>query len=156
MKLTPFIILISALMFSTSCTTYVNKSQPSSSVNFVVDAPMEADVDVDMTRILKGQATEAEIIGIRLQTNHNYLDGVTYGGGEGAGGGFLGGFFSDGTIDRAKAGAAFNALKKEKDVDVLVAPRYVVQQKKVFFGFYKKVTVEVTAYAGKIKRIKDK
>lgn len=147
-----FVFLVS-VMFLSSCTTY-NKSQPSSSVNFVVDAPMKADVDVDMTRVLKGVATEMVILGLNWQTNDYYLDGVSYGGGEGAGG-FLGGFFGDATVDRAKAGAAFNALRKEKDVDVLIAPRYVVQQKK-FGPFYKKVTVEVSGYAGKIKRIKDK
>jgi hypothetical protein len=148
-------ITICSLVLLGACSTNLNKSQPSSSIAFNVRSDMAADVDVDMNTVLKGQAKETVLLGIKLKTSHTYLDGVMYGGGEGGNSGLLSGLFSDSTVDRAKSAAAYDALRKEKDVDVLVGARYIIQQKRVFFGAYKEIVVSVSGYAGRIKKIRN-
>jgi len=145
-------LLLSLTMLSLfSCTTMINKSQTNGSIDISIAGNLKADIDVDMSRKLKGVGSESVLFGmIKMKSARNYLDGVTYGGGESGGG-----FFSDGAISRAKAAAAYDAIKKAGDVDVLVAPQYTVHQSKVFFGAYRTVSVQVVGYAGKIKSIKN-
>lgn len=144
------LMLLSALLLglvSSGCTT-INKSQRSGSIDIMLQADMNANVTVDMNRKLKGTATEMRILGIPFKTSKYYADGVSYNGG---GGGFFG---FDGLAGLAKSAAAYKAVRSQKDVDVLVAPQYVIK-KTSLFPFYTKVTATVTGYAGKIRSIKN-
>lgn len=145
------LLLLSTLLMSLvfgGCTT-VNKSQRNGSIDIVVQGHLKADIDVDMNRVLKGTATETKLFGfITLKSNNHFADGVSYNGG--TGGTFL---FGDGLAERAKSAAAYVAVRKAKDVDVIVAPQYVIKSKSVL-GIYRKVTATVTGYAGKIRRFK--
>ncbi|TNE97619.1 MAG: hypothetical protein EP326_11165 [Deltaproteobacteria bacterium] len=141
-----FSTLVLSLIFG-GCTT-VNKSQRNGSIDIVVQSHLKAEIDVDMNRVLKGTATESVLFGfITLNSNNHFADGVSYNGGDG------GSIFFGGLTDKAKAAAAYVAVKKAKDVDVIVAPQYVIKTKSVL-GLYKKVTATVTGYAGTIKRFK--
>jgi hypothetical protein len=152
MKRISAIITILSVMVLSSCSS-LNKSYRSGAININVEANLDADVDVNMNRVLKGSAKEAELFpfpflgGIKIKTAKNYLDGITYGGSAPTGW-----FGEDDMIRRAKSAAAYNAVKRHKDVHVLVAPRYIVSSKHYFF--YKVVTVQVTGFAGTIKNFK--
>ena len=147
-KVVLLVSLFSCLIF-TSCTT-INKSQRNGSIDIEIQGKLSADIDVDMNRVLKGTASESRLFGvITLASTNHYLDGVSYNGGKSSS------FFGEGLAGKAKAAAAYNALRGKKDVDILVAPQYAIKVKNVL-GIYRKVTATVMGYAGKIKRIKKK
>lgn len=129
---------------TTGCTS-VNKSQRNSSINISVESHLDAHIDVDMSRKITGTAVEVRVLGITTKSSKYYADGVSY---NGAGGSLFGGI-----AELAKAGAAYRAVRSEKNVDVIVAPQYVIKEKS-FFPFYKKVIATVTGYPGKIRSIK--
>lgn len=150
MKVLSTVIALSFLF--TSCTT-LNRSQPNGSIDLGIKTNLQADVDVDMSKQVKGSAHHQRVLWfIPVKSTNRYADGVTYNG-AGAGGGFLSGLFGPGMVEETKSAAAYNAVVPNK-VDVLVAPQYVVQVKDYVFGLWKDVTVNVTGYAGKIRDIK--
>ncbi|HAZ13495.1 MAG: hypothetical protein A2X86_13270 [Bdellovibrionales bacterium GWA2_49_15] len=146
-------VLVTLLSLA-SCTTVLNKSQPNGALGVSVSSNLAADVEVIMSKKLKGSASESALFGmINTNSSGSYLDGVSYG--DSSSSGFS--FFSGGILDRTKSAAAYNAVKSGgEEVDVLVAPQYIVNQKSYFFGAYKVVTVQVSGYAGRIRSIKNK
>jgi hypothetical protein len=129
---------------TTGCTS-INKSQRSSSINISVESNLDAHIYVDMSKKITGTAVEVRVLGITTQSSKYYADGVSYNGG--------GASLFGGITELAKAGAAYRAVRSQKDVDVIVAPQYVIK-KKSFFPFYTKVVATVTGYPGKIRSIK--
>jgi len=131
------------------CSTTINKSQHSGSVNVNINSHLKADVDVDMSRQVKGTANHKRLLWIfPIKSTDRFVDGVTYNGGET---GFS--LFSGGIVEETKSAAAYNAVVPNK-VEVLIAPQYIVQVKSYFFGAWKEVTASVSGYAGKIRDFK--
>jgi len=131
------------------CSTTINKSQHSGSVNVNINSHLKADVDVDMSRQVKGTANHKRLLWIfPIKSTDRFVDGVTYNGGES---GFS--LFSGGIVEETKSAAAYNAVVPNK-VEVLIAPQYIVQVKSYFFGAWKEVTASVSGYAGKIRDFK--
>ena len=139
-------VLLLGIMMS-GCSTY-HKSQRNGSIDIMMKADMKANISVNMNRVLKGSASVTRLFGIEFGATH-FADGVSYNGGDG------GGLFGEGLAGLAKSAAAYNAVKGKKDVDVLVAPQYVIKKTNVLY-IYTKVTASVTGYAGKIKGIRSK
>lgn len=143
------LVLLVASVFMTGCSTTINKSQQSSSINIATSSDLTADIDVDMNKILKGSAQQVTVLGfIDLEKAEHFADGVTYNGGSS---GFS--LFSGGMVESTKAAAAYRAVAKQ-EADVIVAPQYVVRVESKFLGLYKKVTASVSGYAGKIRNIR--
>lgn len=76
------------------------------------------------------------------KSSEDFVDGITYGGSQGFS------LFTDDLIEKAKSAAAYDAIVPNQ-VDVLVAPQYIIKVQ-TFLGVWKKVTVLVTGYMGKI------
>lgn len=145
-KLLPAMIAFTFLV--TGCSSTINKSQNSGAVDTSVKGNLHADIDVDMTKQVKGSARTAKLFWfIPIEGSSRYADGVTY---NGSGDG---GLFGPGIVEETKSAAAYNAVVPNK-VEVLVAPQYLVQVKSYVFGLWKEVTASVTGYAGKIREIK--
>ena len=141
------LLLVATFSFLiTGCSTTINKSQHSGSVNININSQLKADVDVDMSRQVKGTANHKRLLWIfPIKSTDRFVDGVTYNGGES---GFS--LFSGGMVEETKSAAAYNAVVPNK-VEVLVAPQYIVQVKSYFFGAWKEVTATVSGYSGKIR-----
>ena len=104
-----------------------------------------ADVDVDMTKKIQGQARTTRLFWIPIRHPNYFPEGVGY---DAGGGVFL--FFGGGMEYEAKsATAAYNAVVPNK-VDVIVARSTSLS----FFGFWKEVTVHVRGYAGRVRNIR--
>jgi hypothetical protein len=150
------IALLSSLLVIIGCSTRtINKSKDSAALNVSLTSKLSAEVRVDLNKKLKGTASESILFGIfQIEGTNKYIDGISFGGGNSS---FLSSLFlfGSGAAGRAKAAAAYNALKKAPGVDVIVSPQYVLQQKSQFFGAYKKIKAVVTGYAGHIKRIRN-
>ena len=146
MKLLPVVIAFSFIL--TGCSTTINKSQQTGAVDVNVKSHLTANIDVDMTKMVKGSAHHTRLLWIfPIKSANRYADGVTYSGGAEPS------FFSGGMVDETKSAAAYKAVVPNK-VDVLVAPQYIIQVKSYFLGAWKEVTASVTGYAGKIRDIK--
>lgn len=141
--------LLTASVLMTGCSTTLNKSQQSSSIDIATKSDLTADIDVDMNKVLKGSAQQVTVLGfIDIEKAEQFADGVTYNGGSS---GFS--LFSGGIVESTKAAAAYRAVAKQ-EADVIVAPQYIVRVESKFLGLYKKVTASVTGYAGKIRNIR--
>lgn len=148
MKLLPIVIAASFLL--TGCASTLHKSQTSGTLDVGVAGNLQADIDVDMTKQVKGTAHHSKVLWlIPVKDTNRYAEGVTYGGNGSGGWNLLG----PSLVDETKSAAAYNAVVPNK-VEVLVAPQYLVQVKSYFFGIWKEVTVSVTGYAGKVRNIK--
>ncbi|HXH73755.1 MAG TPA: hypothetical protein VNJ08_02250 [Bacteriovoracaceae bacterium] len=146
MKMMPLVL---ALCFLNGCSTTAHRSQSTGSLDASVKSNLHAEIDVDMTKQVKGTAHHQKVLWfIPVKDTNRYAEGVTYNGGGSGWNPFAGGI-----VDETKAAAAYNAVVPNK-IDVLVAPQYLVQVKSYVFGIWKDVTVSVTGYAGKIRDIK--
>jgi len=144
-----FFTLLSLSFLFIGCSTTLNKSQPAGALNLHVQSKLDADVEVDMNRQVKGSAHQVKLLWIfPIKQSKRFVDGVNYSSGDT---GFK--FFSGGVEDETKAAAAYNAVIPN-NVEVLVAPQYTIKVKSYFFGAWKEVTASVTGYAGKIKGFK--
>ena len=135
-----FINLI-ILFLLPSCSA-THKSHIVAPVAVSVSSNLNADVEVDMSRKLTGRAKGTYWFGLlKLTGDSSYLDG--YGD-------------SLSPVGKVKSAAAFNALNRAGDVDVLVSPNYIVHQTLYPLYIFAFVTydVEVTGYAGQIKDIR--
>jgi hypothetical protein len=143
------ILIMSAVFIVTGCSSTINKSQNSSSIDIITKSKLNADIDVDIKKILKGSARQVTILGVfDIEKSTSFADGVTYNGGEN---GFS--LFSGGIVESTKAAAAFNAVQKS-NADVIVAPKYIIKVESKLFGAYKKVTATVSGYHGTIRSIR--
>jgi len=141
--------LLTASVLTTGCSTTLNKSQLSSSIDIATKSDLTADIEVDMNKVLKGSAQQVTVLGfIDLEKAEQFADGVTY---NGASSGFS--LFSGGMIESTKAAAAYRAVAKQ-EADVIVAPQYLIRVESKFLGLYKKVSASVSGYAGKIRSIR--
>lgn len=143
------IALLASTFLLVSCSSTMNRSQKSGSLDVKVKSDLQADMDVDTTKKITGTAKHTKLFGvIDIKTSKNYADGVAY---DGASQGFS--LFSGGVVEDAKSAAAYNAVVPNK-ADVLVAPQYLIKVESYFFGAWKEVTAQVTGYAGRIKNIR--
>lgn len=141
-------ILASTFLF-VSCSSTMNRSQKSGSLDVKVKSDLQADMDIDMAKKISGTAKHTKLFGlIDIKTSKNYADGVAY---DGAAQGFS--LFTGGVVEDAKSAAAYNAVVPNK-ADVLVAPQYLIKVESYFFGAWKEVTAQVSGYAGRIKNIR--
>ena len=145
-NLLPVLVMASAFLM-TSCSTTVNKSQKSGSLDVKVKSDLQADMEVDMSKKIIGTAFHTKLFGLfDIKTSQNYADGVGYDGVNSSG------WFSAGVIEETKSAAAYNAVVPNK-ADVIIAPQYLIKVKSYFLGAYKEVTAQVSGYAGRIKNI---
>jgi hypothetical protein len=114
----------------------------------MINNKLTADISVDTTKKISGVATQTKILGFTTQGPDKFADGVVYTPTQG--GSFLDTIFSD-SRDEVKAAAAYEATKAA-NIDVIVAPQYLVERKGFLF-FYSKISVRVTGYPGVIKKI---
>lgn len=143
------IALLASTFLFVSCSSTMNRSQKSGSLDVKVKSDLQADMDVDMTKKITGTAKHTKLFGvIDIKTSKNYADGVAY---DGASQGFN--LFAGGVVEDAKSAAAYNAVVPNK-ADVLVAPQYLIKVESYFFGAWKEVTAQVSGYAGRIKNIR--
>ncbi|MBA2403752.1 MAG: hypothetical protein H0V66_03190 [Bdellovibrionales bacterium] len=148
MKLLSLAILASTILM-TGCSTSVNRSQKSGSLDVRVRSDLQAEMDVDMTKKIAGTAHHTKLLGIfNIKSSQNYADGVAYDGGDS---GFS--LFGGGIVEETKSAAAYNAVVPNK-ADVLVAPQYLIKVKSYFFGAWKEVSTQVSGYAGRIRNIR--
>ncbi len=143
------IAVIASTMLLASCSSTMNRSQKSGTLNVRVTSDLQADVDVDMSKKIQGTAKHTKLFGvIDIKSSKNYADGVAY-----DGGGSAFSLFAGGIVDDTKSAAAYNAVVPNK-ADVIVAPQYMIKVESYFFGAWKEVTAVVSGYAGRIKDIK--
>lgn len=143
------IALVASTFLLVSCSSTMNRSQKSGSLDVKVKSDLQADMDVDMSKKIQGTAKHTKLFGvIDIKTSKHYADGIAYDGGAQ---GFS--LFSGGVVEDAKSAAAYNAVVPNK-ADVLVAPQYTIKVESYFFGAWKEVTAQVTGYAGRIKNIR--
>lgn len=133
-----------ALLASTVACTTLNQSAPSQGLQSQVSADFAADVEVG--NLAKGRSRTVVILGFITLGDSKFADGVNYGVNKPS--------FGFGATEDTKSAAAYNALKKT-NADILVAPRYTVDEFN-FFGIYKTIDAEVVGYSGTIKSVKQK
>ena len=148
--------IAAAGLWSGCATTNVNKSQDNTSLKIRTQGNLIADIDVDMTKQLHGTARQATLFGLfDIESPEFFADGITYS--SGATPSFFAALFDDG--EGVKSAAAYKAISSSnngnQNIDVLVAPQYVVRKTTKYLGIYKEITANVTGYAGHIKRIRN-
>ncbi|GAB4025409.1 MAG: hypothetical protein Fur0010_28630 [Bdellovibrio sp.] len=141
------ILFLAFALFFTSCSS-INRSHLNQGVNISIDSPMDAQIDVDLTRKLTGYASGGYLFHLfKVSGDNKYADGVCY---NGDCGGMLS-FISK--IESVKAAAAYNAIRTSES-EVLVSPQYVIEENN-WNPFYKLIKVKVTGYPGRIVSIKN-
>jgi len=140
------ILVLALVSFITGCST-LNESTPSPALNSKVDAAFSADIEVG--NVTKGSAQKIIILGIPFGDT-KYADGVNYG----ASGKIFDVIYGYNQVELAKSAAAYNALKK-KGADILIAPRYTVDEFN-FFYIFRVIDVDVTGFSASIKSVKQK
>lgn len=98
------------------------------------------DADIDLGSVVSGTATSSQVLYI-FRTVPTKMAGD-----------LNPGIFGLDMLERAKAGAVYNALASGGDV--LIAPRYEVTESRSLFS--RSVTVKVTGFKGTVKGIKKK
>ena len=132
------------------CTNH-HYSKPGFAVSAPCNARVKANLEIGQEVEGKGDATT--ILGfIRLPFSAEYADGVSYGAGQTASGGGIGALLfgpSPSDSDKAKAIAAYNALKQ--DYDVILGARYhvVIDDFVVFVG----TSATVKGWGAKVKSV---
>lgn len=134
--------LVSLIMIIVSgCSSTTIQTQQSVKVNYNVDPEIEVMMDKKIT----ASAYRGYLFGfIPVSGDNNYLY-YTYNYKN-----------EDQTgYENIKAAANFNAIRKAPESDVVISPEYSVIVDN-YFIFYKRITVNVTGYAGKIKGFRHK
>jgi len=153
MKRAHIILAIIASFGLAGCSTSVNRSQMSTSLDVNMESNLTADIEVDLTKQLKGTAKQSMIFWFfDLDVPEYFTDGVSY---NRASNQSSFSMFSptNSLMDSVKSAAAYRATYETK-ADVLVFPQYSVKMTSRFMGFYKEVVANVYGYAGNIKSIK--
>ena len=135
------VFLISMVMAGCSS---LNQSAPSQALSSQVNADFSADVEVGS--ITKGKSHTTILFGFITFGDSKFADGVNDGTSKPS--------FGFSPAEDAKSAAAYNALKKS-NADILVAPRYTVDDFN-FLNIFRTIDAEVTGYAGTIKSVKQK
>lgn len=141
-------------LFLGSCST-INKSHMNASIGISISSPMDAKIDVDMTKKLVGYASGGYLFHLlKVSGDGKYADGIAFNSPAGGDSGFLGGILNSlSKTAEVKAAAAYNAIRTS-DADVLINPQYIVEEAN-WNPFYKLIKVKVTGYPGKIISIKN-
>lgn len=139
------VLTLSTLIATASgCVSY-NQSQPTSPIDSTVKADLKADIAVGDT--ISGQSSVNILFGIlKFGGDSQFADGVSYGGQSGG----FGGLGLD-PVSAVKSAAAYKAVKSS-GADLIVAPRYEVNEENYFI--FKKVSVTVKGNKGNIRSIR--
>ena len=143
MTLSKFVLILSFPLLGVGCST-LNQSAPSQALNSSVNVDFAADVEVG--GITKGRSHTTILFGFITFGDSKFADGVNYGTSKPT--------FGFSAAEDAKSAAAYNALKKS-NADVLVAPRYTVDDFN-FLHIFRTTDAEATGYSGTIKSVKQK
>ena len=143
-NLSIFVFLMAAL--ATSCT----------SIGISISSPMDARIDVDMTKKLVGYASGGYLFHLlRVSGDNKFADGIQYNSPGNSDPNFLETLTAGlSKVDSVKSAAAYNAIRTS-DADVLINPQYVIEESN-WNPFYKLIKVKVTGYPGKVISIKNK
>lgn len=146
-------LAVLTLLFA-SCTT-INKSHMNASIGISITSPMDAKIDVDMTKKLVGYASGGYLFHLlKVSGDSKHADGIQFNNPGGKDPGFFGSVLqSFSKIEDVKAAAAYNAIRTS-DADVLINPQYVIEEGN-WNPFYKLIKVKVTGYPGKVISIKN-
>lgn len=141
-------LALSTLIATASgCVSY-HQSQPTSPIDSTVVANLKADIAVGET--ISGQSSVNVLFGVlKFGGDSQFADGVTYGYGDQSGAG-LSGLGLD-PVSAVKSAAAYKAVKSS-GADLIVAPRYEVNEENYFI--FKKVSVTVKGNKGNIQSIR--
>ena len=147
--------LRAVVLFLGACST-INKSHMNASIGISIDSPMDAKIDVDMTKKLVGYASGGYLFHLlKVSGDSKYADGIAFNSPGGGDGNFLTGILNSiSKISEVKAAAAYNAIRTS-DADVLINPQYIVEEGN-WNPFYKLIKVKVTGYPGKVISIKNR
>ena len=143
MNLTKLAISLCIPVMMVGCST-LNQSANSEGMTSRLNVDFAADIDVGS--LTKGQSHTTILFGIFTFGDSKFADGVNYGTNKTS--------FGFSPSEDAKSAAAYNALKKT-NADILVAPRYTVEEFN-FLNIFKTIDAEVTGYSGTIKSVKQK
>ncbi len=143
MNLSKLALILSFPTLMVGCST-LNQSAPSQALTSSVNVDFAADVEVG--GITKGSSKTTILFGFIKLGDSKFADGVNYGTNKP--------LFGFSAAEDAKSAAAYKALKKS-NADVLVAPRYTVDEFN-FLHIFRTIDAEVTGYAGTIKAVKQK
>ncbi|MCF8059188.1 MAG: hypothetical protein K9K67_07820 [Bacteriovoracaceae bacterium] len=148
------VVLLTLALVLGSCSS-INKSHMNASIGISISSPMDAKIDVDMTKKLVGYASGGYLFHLlKVSGDSKYIDGVSYNSPGGNDDGFLTGVLkSFSKIEEVKAAAAYNAIRTS-DADVLINPQYIVEESN-WNPFYKLIKVKVTGFPGKVISIKN-
>ncbi len=148
-------ILVGLLVGLTTSCTSINRSHMNASIGISISSPMDAKIDVDMTKKLVGYASGGYLFHLlKVSGDNKYADGIQYNSPSGDTGFFSSLLSGLSKGDAVKSAAAYNAIRTS-DADVLINPQYVVEESN-WNPFYKLVKVKVTGYPGKVISIKNK
>ncbi len=149
---TRFLLILSLVFLSVSCTS-INKSHLNSSVGITISSPMEAKIDVDMTKKLVGYASGGYLFHLfKVAGDNKHVDGVSYSASDENG--FLSFFNAFSKSSEVRSAAAYNAIRTS-EADILINPQYVIEESN-WNPFYKLIKVKVTGYPGKVISIKNR
>ncbi|RMT58903.1 hypothetical protein ALP29_00924 [Pseudomonas syringae pv. avii] len=138
-----FLALSTIIATASGCVSY-NASQPSSPIDSTVKADLKADVAVGDA--ITGQSSVNILFGfLKFGGDSQFADGVSYGGDGGVSLGLLD------PVSAVKSAAAYKAVKTS-GADLIVAPRYEINEENYFI--FKKVSVTVKGNKGTIRSIK--
>jgi len=126
------------------CTTD-RASQPAAPLPLKVESELKADIDVNMNKILQGEASQTKLFGLlTLSGPTTFADGVFVSMPDGALSFLLGN-----SSDDIKAAAVYDAVYGK--ADIIVAPQWTVKYEN--YLIITKTTARVTGYAGTILSI---
>ncbi len=148
-----FLVFITCLIMIMGCSS-INKSHMNAAIQIGITSPMDAKIDVDMTKKLVGYASGGYLFHLlKVSGDNKFADGINFNSsGEQ---GFLASTLKTfSKIEEVKAAAAYNAIRTS-DADVLISPQYVIEEGN-WNPFYKLIKVKVTGYPGKVISIKNK
>ncbi len=148
------VILLVLAAFLGSCSS-INKSHMNASIGISISSPMDAKIDVDMTKKLVGYASGGYLFHLlKVSGDSKYADGIAFNSPGGKEGGFFNGILNAiSKVEEIKGAAAYNAIRTS-DADVLINPQYIVEEGN-WNPFYKLIKVKVTGYPGKVISIKN-
>lgn len=149
------ILVVLFLSLLSSCTS-INRSHMNASIDISIDSPMDARIDVDMTKKLVGYASGGYLFHLlRVSGDNKFADGIEYNKPANYEPGFFTSLWSGlSKVEGVKSAAAYNAVRTS-DADVLINPQYVIEESN-WNPFYKLIKVKVTGYPGKVISIKNK
>ena len=130
-----YFLLLAAVAALTGCTS-LEQSVKLAEGSLVLDiAPVQVDVQVDTTRTLSGVGRTTWVLGVLRFGDRTTAD-------------FPGMPFGPGAVTREKRAAIYKALK-DTDFDVLVNPKYIVEEQRAIL--FRRTTCIVAGYGGKFK-----